>query len=69
LPAGDHLVRHLGMAGGAGRLEDRRLVGLQPEPGQPLQDHLRRRRGVAGAIGVLDAQQELAAMVAAEQGS
>ena len=58
-------MRDLGVAGGAGGLEDGLLVAGQAEPVQPVQNDLGGGVGAAFAVGVLDAQQELAAVVAA----
>ncbi len=65
--AGQQRLGHLGMAGGASRLEQRLLVRRKPEPGQALEDHVHRLLGVALAVRVLDAQQVLAAVVAGKQ--
>jgi hypothetical protein len=64
---GQQRVRHVGMAGGAGGLEHRRLVGREAEPGEALQDDVHGLLGAALAVGVLDAQEEGAAMVAGEE--
>src|SRR3546814_1152250 len=57
----------LGMAPGARELVDRVAIPVEPEPAQPVEDRVDRGLGGAGAVGILDAQQELAAVVAREQ--
>ena len=51
----------LAMARGAGELEDRLAVPVEPEPAQPVEDGVDRRLGRALAVGVLDPQQHRAA--------
>ena len=55
------------MAVGAGELEHGVAVPVEPEPAHAVEDRVDRRLGRAGAIGILDAQQELAAVMAREQ--
>src|SRR5262249_27763736 len=43
------------------------LVGVEPEPAQPLVDRALRGLGVALLVGVLQAEDELAALVAGEE--
>ena len=64
---GQHLQRHLGVAGLAGGLMDDGFVGVQTEPIESLDDHLGGGIGAALAVGVFHPQQELAAVVAGEQ--
>ena len=64
---GQHLVRDLGMAGGARELIGDLAVPRQAEPGEPIQDRRDRRLGRARAVGVLDAQQVLAAVMLGEE--
>ena len=64
---GQQLARDLGMARRPVGLEHGLAVAGQVQPVQALDDALGRRIGAAFAIGVLDAQQEFAAVVAAEQ--
>ena len=61
--AGQHLVGHLGVPGGAGELVGDVAIPLQAEPRQAVEDRGDGGLGRARAIGVLDAQQELAAGV------
>jgi hypothetical protein len=65
--ARDHLVRDLGVAGGAGELEDSVAVPVEAEPAHPVEDRVNRGLGGADAVGVFDPQQEAAAMVAGEE--
>ncbi len=62
-----HLVCNFRMADRPAGLEQRRLVRGQVQPRQALEDHIDGVLRAAFAIGILDAQQELAAMVAGEQ--
>jgi hypothetical protein len=55
-------VRDLGVAAGAGELEDRLLVPVQAQPFEALEDLLDRVLGAARAVGILDAQEEPAAL-------
>src|SRR3546814_19903482 len=55
------------MAPGARELVDRVAIPVEPEPAHPVEDRVDRGLGGAGAVGILDAQQELAAVVAREQ--
>jgi competence protein ComEC len=55
------------MAAGALELEDGVAVPIEAEPAHPVEDRVDRRLGRARAIGILDAQQELAAVMAREQ--
>src|SRR3546814_7994473 len=42
-------------------------IPVEPEPAHPVEDRVDRGLGGAGAVGILDAQQEIAAVVAREQ--
>ena len=64
---GEHGVRDLRMAGGAGGLEDGLFIAVEAEPVQPVQDGLGGGVGAAGAVGVFHAEQEGAAVVAGEE--
>src|SRR5439155_26373045 len=48
-------------------LEHQLLVPVEAQPGEAVEDHLRVLVGGASLVGVLDAQQELAALVAGVQ--
>ena len=67
LAGGQHLAGHLGVTRRARELIGDVAVPLQAEPRQAVEDRGDRGLGGAGAVGVLDAQQELAAVVAREQ--
>ena len=67
VPAVEHGVSDLGMAGGPRRLVDLGCVPIQAEPIQTVQDRILERIGRPRAVGVLHPQQELAAVVAGEQ--
>ena len=54
----------LGMARGKFGLEMGLAVPVEAEPAHPVEDRVDRRLGRARLVGILDAQQELAAMVA-----
>ena len=58
------LLGNLGMPSGAGKLQGRLTVPLEAEPGQAVIDCLNRILGRTLSIGVLDAQKELALLVA-----
>ncbi len=64
---GDQFVGDLGVAGGAGGLEDGRFVRVQAEPGEALEDDVHGLLGAALAVRVLDAEEELAFVVAGEE--
>jgi hypothetical protein len=55
------------MAVGPGELIDLVAVPIEPEPTHPVEDRLDRRLGRARAVGILDAEQELAAMMPREE--
>src|SRR6266702_7548995 len=55
------------MALHASALEYQLLVAVEAQPGEAVEDHLRVLVGRASLVGVLDAQQELAALVAGVQ--
>ena len=55
------------VAGALGRLIDRRLVPLQPEPFHGIENGALRLGRRSFAVGVLDAEQELAAVMPGEQ--
>ena len=57
------LVRHLGMATGAGELHDGFVIPVEAQPFQPVEDRLHRILCGARTVGILDAQQEFAAGV------
>ena len=63
LAAAHELLGHLAMPRGAGELEERLAVPIEPEPGEPVEDRRDRRLGRALAVGILDAEQHLAARV------
>ena len=67
MAAREQLIGHFDMAGFAGRLIDRRLIGVEAEPRQSFEDHLGGFGGAALAVGVFDPQQIFAAVVAGEQ--
>src|SRR5690606_8936009 len=56
-----------GMAGHAGKLEDRFAIPVDPEPFETLEDFLDGILGRALAVGILDAQAETAAVMPGEQ--
>ena len=64
---GEQRLGNFGVAGDAGGLKHRRRVGREVEPGEAIENGLGRGLRGALAIGVLDAQQELAVVVAREQ--
>ena len=61
LAAGQQLLGHLTVAGGAAELVDDVAVPIEPEPFQPVQNRRNRRLGGTLAVGILDPQQHLAA--------
>jgi hypothetical protein len=67
LPALEQLVRDLGVAGPELRLVIFVAVPIEAEPAHPVEDRVDRVLGRARLVGILDAQQELAAVVAGEQ--
>jgi hypothetical protein len=58
----EELLDHLAIARKARGLEERTLVGREPEPAHALENHPHRFVGGALAIGILDPQDEFAAM-------
>lgn len=52
---------------GAGELGDDVSIPVEAQPAQTVQDGVDRRLGGAGTIGILDAQEELPAMVSCEK--
>ncbi len=67
LALGEEAVGDFLVALHAGALEHQLFVPVETQPGEPIEDHLRMLVGRASLIGVLDAQQELAALVAGVQ--
>ncbi len=65
LAGGNHLLRYLAVAVGAGELVDHFTVPGEAQPCQAVEDGGDRRVGGALAVGVLDPEQHLAAGVAA----
>ena len=61
---GQQFAGDLGVAFGAGELIDDLAIPIEIEPGQAIEDGGDRGLGGAGAVGILDAQAELAAVVA-----
>ena len=66
-PGRQHCPGDLCMARPPGELVARRFVGVEAEPGQPVEDRGDRRLRRAPAVRVLDAQQEPPAMAAREE--
>jgi hypothetical protein len=64
---GEQRARYLLVAGCAGGLEVRGLVGAEVEPFEPVEDGADRRLGVARLVGVLDPEEVGPAVVAAEE--
>ena len=62
-----HRLCNLRVALTALELVGRRLVGIEAQPGEPVQDRRHRLLRRAPAVGILDAQQELPAMTAREE--
>src|SRR5262249_36583144 len=58
---GQHLLRHLAMPGGAGKLVDGLAVPIAAAPVETGEDRVDRRLGRSLRVSVLDAQQHLAA--------
>jgi len=67
IAVGEKLVCHLGMPLRAGELVHRVAVPIEAEPAHAVEDRLDGRVGRSGTIGILDAEQELAAMMPGEE--
>ena len=67
MPFVEQGIGDLGMALGARKLRNHIAVPVETEPAKPVENCVDCRLGRAGAIGILDAQEELAAMVAGKQ--
>ena len=69
LALGQQLAGHLGVAGGAGELEDDLAVPIEAEPFEAVDDGVDGGLGGALPIGVLDPQPEAALVVARDTAS
>ena len=67
LPCRQQLMRHFGMALGAGKLEYGRFVATKAQPIKAVENGLNRGLGRAGTVGILDSQQIFAAVVPRKQ--
>src|SRR5882724_3266783 len=63
----NQFFRDLGVAGGAGKLEDNLAVPVEAQPFHAVDDGVDRLLGGALAIGVFDAQAKCAAVMARQQ--